>query len=204
MKQKAFTIAALLLACTLVQADEEKSTSASQATQFNPAGLYFGIGISKMSLRDDTTDEEFSAKGISLLAGYQLHQYVAIEGRYTADVGNVEYDHGSNSAQTSTDDYPTSFSNLGLYVKPMYQFDSITPYALLGYGKTKVSNIPYMDMTSTEYGFQWGLGVQYEFNKNITAFFDYVRLHDGGGFGYSAQDVDTISDLFTVGMTYKF
>lgn len=200
MNQKVFSCVSLLLACTLLQADGSKSSSSSLGYE----GLYFGIGVSKMSLRDRTTDEEFSANGLSLLAGCQLHPNIAIEGRYTKDVGNVEYDHGSNTAHSSTNDYPTSFSNLGIYVKPMYQFDNITPYALIGYGKTKLSNIPYMGTTSTENGFQWGAGVQYGFNDNIAAFVDYMRVHEGHGFGYSAQDVKTVSDFFTLGLTYKF
>lgn len=166
--------------------------------------LYLGLGVSHMSLVDDTTDEQMTANGISLIVGYQFLPYLAIESRYSKDIGNVKYDHGNNAAHASTDNFPTSFSNLGIYAKPMYQYGDISPYLLLGYGKTKLINIPYTDSVAVGNNFQWGAGIQYAFSQNIFGFVDYLRLHDGNGFGNSAIDVDVTSELLTLGVTYKF
>lgn len=173
--------------------------------------FYVGLGLSDMNLNNDFSDEEFSATGIMLQAGYQLNKYFAIEGRYTVNVGDLDYDHGNDSNLRNAiydGDYPGDFSNFGLYVKPMYAFDNFAVYALLGYGEVSITNLPYPDTTGSvdraEDGFQWGLGGEYTFMDDISIFVDYVRLYDDKGFDGRAQDADITSDLWTLGVSYKF
>jgi opacity protein-like surface antigen len=173
----------------------------------NENAFYIGLGLSYMSLRDDLSDEEFSATGIMLQTGYQFNKYFAIEGRYTRDVSDVEYDHG-NTINPDYDNYPTDFSNIAIYLKPMYPVKNFTLYALLGYGCTELTNIPLggsgISADRAESGFQWGLGAAYEVTKNISVFVDYVRFYDDTGFDYRAQRADINSDAWTLGVSYKF
>ena len=171
------------------------------------SSFYLGVGFSAMSLNNDLTDEEFSANGMMLQAGYQYNRYIAIEGRYTFHVGDVEYDHGS-TLNLNYDDYPTDFTNAAIYVKPMYPIDDFSIYALLGYGEVEMTNIPQggagISADRAESGFQWGLGASYAFNENISGFIDYVRMYDGTGFDHRAMDADIVSDAWTFGVSYKF
>ena len=171
------------------------------------SGFYIGFGISWMSLDNDYNGEEFSANGIILQAGYQINSYFAIEGRYTHDVGDVEYDHGT-SINPNYDDYPTDFTNLAVYAKGMYPIGDFTPYVLLVYGEVALTNIPLggpgISADRAETGFQWGLGASYNFTENIAVFVDYVNMYDGTGFDERAVDVDISADTWTLGVTYKF
>ena len=171
------------------------------------SAFYVGSGMSYMSLRDDLSDEEFTATGVMLQAGYQFNKYFAIEGRYTRDISDVEYDHG-DTVNPDYDDYPTDFSNIAIYLKPMYPVNNFNFYALLGYGRTELTNIPLggpgISADRAESGFQWGLGAAYEVTENISVFVDYVRFYDDTGFDYRAQHADVNSDAWTLGVSYKF
>ena len=169
--------------------------------------FYLGLGISWMSLDNDYNGEAFSANAIMLQAGYQINQYFAIEGRYTHDVGDVEYDHGT-SINPNYDAYPTDFTNLALYAKGMYPIGDFTPYVLLGYGEVALTNIPLggagISADRAEQGFQWGLGASYDFTENIAVFVDYVNMYNGTGFDERAVNADISADTWTLGVTYKF
>ena len=170
-------------------------------------GFYGGIGLTSMSLNNDLTNEEFSAMGFMVQAGYQYNRYIAIEGRYTVHVGDLEYDHGS-TANPDYSDYPGDFTNIAIYLKPIYPIGDFSIYALLGYGEVELTNIPLggsgISADRAESGFQWGLGAGYTFNKNITAFIDYVRMYDGTGFDHRAMDADIDADVWTLGVSYQF
>ena len=171
------------------------------------SSFYVGMGFSALSLNNDRTNEEFSANGMMLQAGYQYNRYIAVEGRYTLHMGDVEYDNGSTS-NPNYDDYPTDFTNAAIYLKPMYPIDDFSIYALLGYGEVELTNIPLggpgIGADRAESGFQWGLGGSYTFNENISGFVDYVRMYDGTGFNYRAMDADIVADAWTLGVSYKF
>ncbi len=171
------------------------------------SAFYIGLGLSGLSLRNDFTDEEFSSLGVMLQAGYQFNQYIAIEGRYTLSVGDVEYDHGT-TLNSNYDDYPTDFTNIGIYAKGMYPIGDFVPYVLLGYGEVTLTDLPLggagISADRSESGFQWGLGAGYNFTENISGFVDYVRLYDDTGFDYRATTVDVASDVWTLGVSYKF
>lgn len=173
------------------------------------SGFYLGLGVSAMSLSNDNNSEEFTSTGIMLQAGYQINEYFAIEGRYTKDVSNLDYDHGNDTASAIYDgDYPGDFSNIAIYVKPMYSIDDFTMYALLGYGEVSIGPLPHPSQAGSvdraEDGFQWGLGGSYAFGENISVFVDYVKLYDDKGFDYRAKLDNIDANLWTIGLTYKF
>ena len=170
--------------------------------------FYVGLGLSSMSLRNDVSDEEFSAGGVMLQAGYQVNQYLAIEGRYTHDITDVEYEKG-DTRNPNFDDYNTDFSNIALYLKPMYTKESFTFYGLLGYGETQLNNLPFglhpiLSADRVESGFQWGVGAAYTLNENISIFADYVRMHDDKEFDGRATNSNIVADAWTLGLSYVF
>ncbi len=169
--------------------------------------LYVGLGVSAMSLRDNLSDEEFSTTGIMLQLGYEMNPYIALEGRYSRNVGNVKYDKGLTT-NPNFSDYPTDFSNIALYVKPMYPIAEWNIYALLGYGQVKLTNIPLggagISADRAESGFQWGLGTSYDVAEDIDIYLDYVRFYDDTGFDFRATTADVTSDAWTFGISYKF
>jgi len=169
--------------------------------------FYIGLGLSKMSLRNDFSDEEFSASGIMLQLGYQINPYVAIEGRYTKHVGNLDYDHGK-VLTTNISDYDGDFSNIAVYVKPMYSIESFQMYGLLGYGAVKLTNIPLggspIAADRSENSFQWGVGLGYDVLDNVSVFVDYVRFYDDDGFNGRATQSNIVSDAWTLGVSYTF
>ena len=170
-------------------------------------GFYVGVGVSKMSLQNDLSDEEFSANGIMLQVGYEIHPYVAIEGRYTKHLGKLDYDHGK-APSLSIGDYDGDFSNMALYVKPKYNIESFQIYGLLGYGTVEITNLPLggspIAADRSESGFQWGLGLAYEVLDNTSVSVDYVRFYDDDGFNGRAKQANIVSDAWTLAVSYKF
>ncbi|NKQ40764.1 MAG: porin family protein [Sulfurovum sp.] len=170
-------------------------------------GLYVGIGASKMSLRNDLSEEEFSSVGVMLQLGYQLTDYLAIEGRYTKGVGDLKYDRGI-TANPDYDDYDGDFSNIGIYLKPMYGVEDFNVYALLGYGQVELTNIPLggagISADRAESGFQWGLGASYDVSESVSVSVDYVRFYDDKGFDFRASTADIVSDAWTLAVSYRF
>ena len=171
------------------------------------SGIYIGLGISDMGLDNDLSGETFNATGAMIQAGYQFNNYIAIEGRYTKNIGDLEYAHGHTN-NPDYNDYPGDFSNLAIYLKPMYSFNNLSLYALLGYGEVTLTSLPYPTSTGSvdraEDGFQWGLGMSYNFTDTLSLFVDYVNVYDDKGFDYRAQNADIVSELWTLGVTYRF
>ena len=170
-------------------------------------GLYLGLGVTSMNLDNDLSKESFSATGIMFQAGYQFNQYIALEGRYTMHLDNLKYDHGTTT-NPNYSDYPGDFSNVGIYIKPMYHFNDFSIYGLLGYGEVTLTDLPYPgndgSVDRAEDGFQWGVGLAYAINHAVSIYADYVNAYDDKGFDYRAQDADITSELWTLGVSYRF
>ena len=178
-----------------------------QSPVLNSSDFYLGVGVSALKLKNDFTKESFKAKALILQAGYNYNAYLALEGRYTHHVGDVAYDHGSDhrvNEGVNIKNYPTDFTNIALYLKPQYKVDDFKAYALLGYGEVKLTNIPQNSVDRAEAGFQWGVGVAYDFSKNISLFLDYTTMYEGKGFDYIAVNRNIKADAITFGMTYTF
>jgi len=164
------------------------------------SAFYVGLGMGGAYINDAQTDEEISSTTLMLQAGYQYNAYVALEGRIWFGF-NTDYDPG-NTTNTGGE-YDNDISSWGIYIKPMYPVtEAFDIYALLGYGGTQLGNLESGD--AYEDGFQWGLGAQYEVMENVLIFADYVRLYDDTGFDYRAQLEDVDSDVWTLGVSYRF
>ncbi len=165
-------------------------------------GFYVGGGASFLNYNEEYSDgvtANVDMNGITLIAGYQFNEYIAIEGRYITDIGGSDEDWSDGRTRTDTNN---DLSNLALYVKPSYQFGDFKLYALLGYGQFSYQ---YKDTEKqSESGFQWGLGTGYKLNDNWLVFVDYTKLYDNRGFDNYLSDADYNADAWTVGVTYLF
>ena len=171
------------------------------------SGPYLGLGVASMRLKNDFTNEKFSSTGIMLQAGYQFNAYIAVEGRYTVNVGDLKYRHGM-TRNLNYNDYPGDFYNLGIYAKPMISYDDFSFYALLGYGEVTLTDLPQPSrlgsVNRAESGFQWGLGAAYTFMDDVSVSVDYVKLYDDKGFDHRAKRANINSHLWTLAVSYAF
>ncbi len=129
-----------------------------------------------------------AATGLAL-AGVEINDYLAIEGRLTKALSDYEI----------KDHKPISFFNAAIYLKPQYKFEAATVYALLGYGYSKLS---FMGNDTSSTGFQYGAGASYDINDELSAFLDYTRLYDGGDKISKATTAGSISSV-NAGVIYK-
>ncbi len=129
------------------------------------------------------------SSSVMALAGVELNDFLAVEGRLTKSVSDYEI----------KDHKPISFTNTALYLKPQYKFELGSIYGLLGYG---ISKIKFMGDTTTSSGFQYGLGGSYNINDELSAFADYTKLYDGGKKISKATTMGEVS-TFNLGLLYQ-
>ncbi len=158
------------------------------------SGFYIGLGAGEVQFDDtDHTHDKGKWTTVTTLAGYQFNRNVALEGRYVFGTGDADWG-GLGELDQDLD-------NIALYVKPMLPLGNFGLYALLGYGQTTYDN----GTEYTESGFQWGLGVNYNFANNLSAFLDYTAMHyDDDGFDDYTEGYNVRVDGWTFGLAYKF
>ncbi len=168
------------------------------AEEVDNSSFYIGLALSAISTRDAAVSMDiFNAKygqdrlgNITFLAGYNFNQYVAVEGRYTT---------------TFTDEDMVEMDGWSLFVKPQYPVtEDFNIYALLGFGGVTMDPLNGSSVDVDDSGFQWGLGVGYDFTESVSVFFDYINYANDmdGIYWDGALQVD--ADAFTLGVTYKF
>lgn len=130
-----------------------------------------------------------SATTVMGLAGVELNDFLAIEGRLTKSVSDYEI----------KDHKPISMLNAAVYLKPQYKFEDFSVYGLLGYGMTKVD---FMDKTTSLNGFQYGGGASYDVNDQVSVFADYTQLV---GQGKKISEATTLKSIDNVnaGVIYR-
>ena len=161
-----------------------------------PTGFYAGLGYSCLQMGLDTPDLDIrSMLALSLTAGYNFNQYLALEARYTKSLNDLEVKNWNTNVDEAWD-----MSNIGLYLKPQYSFGALGVYGLLGYGQTTFDN-------GTSYsvdGLQYGLGINALATDAISFFVDYRRVYDDTDFDGYAIDRDVAVNSFTLGANYNF
>lgn len=158
-------------------------------------GLYAGLAYSCQQLAADTPDETSMGSGVSVNVGYNFNEYLAVEGRYTSTLGDMNYKTWNVDEDRSTD-----MSNIGIYLKPQMNMGSFGIYGLVGYGQTTFDN-------GTSYsvdGLQYGAGLNVNATENVQLFVDYRRLYDDVDFDGLAMSRDVAANSWSLGANYQF
>lgn len=178
---------------------------------------------------DDNVKTQDETGGLTVVAGYNINEYLAVEGRITGTFFEESYSESTNYS---------------IFLKPYYKFIDdertieeeedgfFSVYALLGFGVVKVKATDgtppahYEDIGKTildDSGFQWGLGLSYTFvdrsdnesieeihNGDVTIYIEYVNLISDADiysrlYGYDSKYYSELSqDAVSVGVTYRF
>ncbi len=152
-------------------------------------GFYMGGALSYLRFNQLTESRGYA---LTILGGYYFSKYIGVEGRYTTTIGDIDEDTGSSIRSRDR-----TLSNLGLYLKPMYNITTgFSTYGLVGYGQSSAGKLE-------ESGLQWGLGAKYELANSLGLFVDYMSFHDDDSYdGVKAEDSFFSSTSF--GATYTF
>jgi hypothetical protein len=200
MKKLVSTVAVLAITNTLVMAGGDFSTPVEPEITIPDKeivvvddvkydGFYAGGALSYLRMN---AINELRGHALTLIGGYYFNKYIGLEARYTRTLTDPDLDSGA--VVTSSDD---TLSNLGLYVKPMYNITTgFSVYGLAGYGKAEAGNLE-------ESGLQWGLGSKYELANGVGIFFDYTSFYDGDDFD-TVNAKDAFFSSTSVGATYTF
>jgi len=160
--------------------------------------FYVGLALAAVSTRESGASMSFTSEkegadrlgNVTLLAGYDFNEYVAVEGRYSTSITQEEI---------------AEMSGFSIFVKPQYAVDEdFSVYGLLGYGSVTLDNTnAQSNVDVDDSGFQWGLGASYKVSNDVSVFVDYTSLAndmDGSYVHANSADVDAV----TVGVTYRF
>lgn len=162
------------------------------------SSAYVGISMAATSTRDSSVSLSFLSEktgqdrlgNVTLLAGYELNRYFAVEGRYTT---------------TFTDEGLVEMDGLSLFAKPQYPVsEEVSVYALLGYGSVTMDSVNGSGVDVDDSGFQWGLGVNWEVANNTSIFVDYTSLASEMEGVYYNGALEADADQINIGVTYKF
>lgn len=144
-----------------------------------------GVGLNMTTFKDAKCED--ITYGVTVRLGYDVNQYVGIEGRLTKT--NWEYEGAK-------------VEHMGFFAKPMLPInENLHFYGLLGFGKTTTGNKKVFSDT----GFAWGLGINYYFNdeeeerenhQGLGLFLDYENL-------LQKSNTPTFDSL-NVGLMYRF
>jgi opacity protein-like surface antigen len=132
--------------------------------------FYAGLGISVGQVKSHYYGKD-TVIGVTAKAGYNFSEYFAVEFR------------GSKGLRDG-DQLGLDYS-YGLYLKPQYPLnEKVNLYGLLGYAQTKISfdkEVAFNGISNnytTQSGLSFGVGLDYQLNKNWSLFVDVMRLID--------------------------
>lgn len=171
--------------------------------------FYVGLGYSYMDVGGEYKegiykyDYDFYGNALTILAGYSVNRYFAIEGRYSSSVGDLSLE-GKFVGLSEGVDFGGNMTNAGIYLKPKYTTPQLAVYALLGYGQFDM-DIDDMSGSISENGFQWGLGIKFHGGEHFDIYLDYTNFYyDDEGSIFQGYTADINIDSFNVGLAYKF
>jgi len=193
------TVSSLFITTLLLSANQEVNSidqNIESTTQLK--GLYLGAALSTVSVRDSNVDLNFFSEEIAqdrlgnltLVAGYTFNEFFSTELRYTIQAFNEQI---------------IDMSGISLLAKPQYTIYNQTKlYALLGFGNNSIDGTKSDIVEIDESSFQWGLGINYDINENISIYADYLDLgsEQEGIYYNNANEVST--DALTLGVNYNF
>ncbi len=203
MRKNIITLSAVAAISTSLFAGGNVATIvpvAEEPVVVDNSSFYIGLGLSAISSRDaEVSMDIFNAKAgqdrlgnITLQAGYNYNEYVAVEGRYTTTLSNEDL---------------VELSGWSIFVKPQYPVtEDFNIYALLGFGGVTMDPVNNSGVDVDDTGFQWGLGLSYDITESISVFGDYTNMaNDMDGYYWNRPGLIQVdADAFTLGLTYKF
>ena len=130
-----------------------------------------------------------SATNAMALAGVEINDNLAVEGRITKAISDYEI----------KDHKPISYANAAVYLKPQAKFEDFSVYALLGYG---ISSIDFMGKNTKASGFQYGAGGSYDIDDQLSVFADYTQLMGSSKKISEASTLNSI-DSVNAGIIFK-
>ncbi|MEA3455983.1 MAG: outer membrane beta-barrel protein [Campylobacterota bacterium] len=201
MKKFTLSLVSIIALSSISFAEGDVVSPMSWGEVENP--FYGGIALAATSTRGSNADLSFFSEkdgqdrlgNLTLNAGYDFNQFVAVEARYTTDISNEDI---------------VEMSGWSLFVKPQYPVsEDFTIYALLGFGGVTVDGIhPIRPVHVDDNSFQWGLGISYSLKNaidyNIEIYADYTSLAKDMDGVYWNGDLQTSVDALTVGVAYRF
>ncbi|NPA27438.1 MAG: porin family protein [Epsilonproteobacteria bacterium] len=156
------------------------------------SGFYAGMGLagSWLDIDNPSLSTSDTMLDFTIIAGYNINQYLAAESRALVSVG---YDEGID------------FKSWGIFLKPKYKlYKDLSVYSLLGYGKTLTKSVNSEDVRSSTTSPQIGIGANYKLPNNFKLFVDYTYFGEDEDGTYKNQPASFSSGAFTTGVTYDF
>jgi opacity protein-like surface antigen len=174
----------------------------STTIQADNNGLYLGLGYSSTNIDltiDGLNDEnqeilDSSTDSILILAGYDFNEYIGLEGRYYINNSSLAYDYYLGGTLLK-DAYEAE--SLAIYLKPQYNLDAITIYALIGMSANDYTATNILGSDSDTL-FSWGGGAKFNVTQSLGLFVDYTDLGKNDGV------LETGLSSWNVGFSYKF
>ncbi len=163
------------------------------------SGLYLGLGYSytnvEFGISSDFYDGDIfdvSTDSLLLLAGYDINEYIGLEGRYYWNITSMAADYHASDFPIIEDYKAESFA---FYIKPQYSFDMISIYALLG---VTMNDYTALLQSSDDTLFSWGVGAKFNMTQSFGVFADYTDLGETDDF------ITTGLSSWNLGISYKF
>jgi OOP family OmpA-OmpF porin len=160
------------------------------------AGLSFGQSSADVDCSGLTTCDD-SDTAWKILGGYRFNRNLAVEFGYT-DLGEVS---GSDGVDTVTVE-STAFELVAVGTMPIA--DKFSVYGKIGLyrGETDAEVVGPSAGSASESNtdLTFGVGVQYDFTKNLGVRGEWQRYSDVGGGDIEGADVDVIS----IGVVFRF
>ncbi len=160
-----------------------------------------GIASTYQSLDNELTHESFSGYALTLVGGYRLYRYIAIEYRYTHSILDLKYSSG-NTTNQDDNSYDATFTNSAIYLKPNYCYNIYCAYLLVGYGEVSLDDV--RGSRRSEVGAQWGAGASVGFMDSWSLFIDYIDLYRSKGFDGRAKNANVNAKVVNIGANYAF
>ena len=160
--------------------------------EYAKSGIYGGLGLGANSFNAKTASlsHNINMLTFSLLAGYNINEYLATESRASISIAN---------------DNSINYDNVAIYIKPQYDiYNGLTLYSLLGFGKMAASSSISNATSASKTSMQLGFGANYTLPNNFKVFADYTFIGKDGKAKYQNNPATIKSAAFTSGITYDF
>ncbi|SEK95803.1 Opacity protein [Roseateles sp. YR242] len=151
------------------------AAGAAQA-QTKPASPFYGeAGF--VFLTADISGIKANPTALRGIAGWNVHQYVALEVMVAAGVSDDNFDSGAGAYKAKVE------NAYGVYIKPKYALnDQFEVFGRVGFANSKVKlSTTGLSGSDSDSDVSWGLGATYKFNKQWYGAADYTSYFNKDG-----------------------